>query len=266
MIRSALGWPRFYGPALARAGGAPAREKGSTSLPEAEEFASHECRIFGLLSKAGFAPDTVFDVGASNGTWLTLVSAVFPDADFELFEPLAGFVPAYRESLKSQLRDHPKFSLHEVALGSSNGPVTMRVHPDGFGSTTLDMGDLPGFQQKYEVPQYVLDDYVERFALPLPDLIKIDTQGSEGLILANSPRCVAHAKLILVESWLVRGYGPETPLIVELIEMLGGHDYDLAELGGRFYDENHRLYCFDAFFLKRSLLSQTVPLMPTGPW
>jgi hypothetical protein len=107
---------------------------------------------------------------------------------------------------------------------------------------------------------------VERFALPLPDLIKIDTQASERLILSNSPRCVAHAKLILVESWLMRGYGPETPLIVELIDMLGEHDYELAEFGGRFYDENHRFYGVDAFFLKRSLLKQVVPLMPAGTW
>jgi FkbM family methyltransferase len=236
------------------------------SVSVSEPFASYECRVFSLLSKAGFVPQTIFDIGAANGTWSTFVSAVFPDAQFEMFEPLAGLIPAYQKDLQWQLQNHPKFSLHAVALGAKNGPVSMSVDPDGYGSTLLDIGAHPDYQRKCEVTQYTLDDYVKEFALSLPDLIKLDTQGSERAILAHGKQCVEHARVVFAETWFVRGYGPETPLITELHELLGACDYELAELGNRFYDQDHRLYSCDAFFLKRSLLSELRPLMPAGPW
>jgi FkbM family methyltransferase len=235
-------------------------------MNDAKEFASDECRVFSLLSKAGFAPQTIFDLGAANGTWSAFVSAVFPDAQFEMFEPLAELIPAYRKDLHWQLQNHPKFSLHAVALGSKNGQVSMRVHEDAYSSTLLDVGAHPEYQHRCDVSEYTLDDYVEKFALPLPDLIKLDTQGSEGAILTNGRRCVEHAQLVFAETWFVRAYGPETPLITELRELLDAHDYELAELGNRFYDQDHRLYSCDAFFLKRSLLSEVRRLMPIGPW
>ena len=176
------------------------------------------------------------------------------------------FRSAYRKDLQWQLQCHPKFSLHEVALGANTGPVSMTVHRDGWGSTLLDAQGDPDYLYKREVPQYTLDDYVEKFALPLPDLIKLDTQGSERTILAHGRQCVEHAQLVFAETWFVRGYGPETPLITELYELLRAYDYGLAEIGGGVYDQEHGLYGCDAIFMKRSLLRELRPLMPTGPW
>jgi FkbM family methyltransferase len=236
------------------------------SVSETEAFASYECRVFSLLSKAGFAPNTIFDIGAANGTWSTFVSLVFPDARFEMFEPLAELMPAYQKDLQWQLQCHPKFSLHAVALGAKNGPVSMTVHRDGWGSTLLDAQANPEYPYKREVTQYTLDDYVEEFALPLPDLIKLDTQGSERAILAHGQHCVEHARIVFAEAWFERGYGPETPLITELYELLRAYDYGLAELGGQLYDQEHVLYNVDALFLKRPLLRELRPFMPAGPW
>ena len=235
-------------------------------MSDTKEFASDEKRVFSLLSRFGFAPKTIFDIGAANGTWSAYVGTVFPDAQFELFEPLAALVPAYQRDLRWQLQNHPKFSLHPVALGAYNGLVSMRVHEDGYSSTLLDVGAHPEYQHKHEVRQYTLDDYVAQFGLPLPDLIKLDTQGSEAAILAHCPRCLEHADLIFAETWFVRAYGPETPLITELRDQLDVHDFELAELGNRFYDQNHRLYSCDAFFLKRSRLRELGPLAPGGSW
>src|SRR5262249_15773135 len=99
-----------------------------------------------------------------------------------------------------------------------------------------------------------------------PDLIKLDTQGSEHAILSRAPRCLGHAGLVFAETWFERGYGPQTPLITELRELLNAHDYELAELGHRFYDCNHRLYGCDAFFVKRFFLKQIGPAMPASEW
>lgn len=85
-------------------------------MSEAAGFASHEMRVFSLLSNAGFAPSVIFDIGAANGTWSALISTVFPEASFHLFEPLATLLPAYQRDLHYQMKWHPNFTLHTVAL------------------------------------------------------------------------------------------------------------------------------------------------------
>ena len=156
--------------------------------------------------------------------------------------------------------------MHTVALGAENKRVIMQLHADGVSSTTLDMGEVPGFRH-HELDQRTLDDFVAQYSLPLPDLIKLDVQGSELAILSQAQRCLKHAELVFAETWLVRGYGKQTPYITELIELLDKYDYDLAELGHRFYDANHRLYGCDAFFLKRNLLKRIAARLPQEePW
>ena len=102
--------------------------------------------------------------------------------------------------------------------------------------------------------------------MPLPDLIKLDTQGSERLILSASPECVKNASVIFTETWLMRGYGPETPLLTELMDLLHPSGYRLAELGYRFYNSDHELYGCDALFVKVELLRRIASCMPRSSW
>lgn len=235
-------------------------------MDDQEAFAAHEVRVFKMLAQAGFAPATIYDIGAANGTWSALISEVFPEAAFHMFEPLAKLNQSFTESLSRQMQSHPAFCLHEIALGADCQPVPMCIHQDGYSSTTLDMGAHPEYQTRATVPQYTLDTYVMDGHVPLPDLIKLDTQGAERAILSHSVQCLKHANLVFAETWFYRGYGPQTPVITELGELLELHEFYLAELGYRFYDANHRLYGCDAFFLKRSLLDQVATKMPHGPW
>jgi len=195
-----------------------------------------------------------------------LIGNVFPQAAFHLFEPLAKVNEGFAWDLESQVRNHPNFALHEVALGAQCKQVTMCVHPDGVSSTTLDMGGHPEYQTRRSVPQHTLDQYVHDHGLALPDLIKLDTQGAEAAILSRAERCLQQASVVFAETWFIRGYGPQTPLITELVAALDRHGFELVELGYRFYDGNHRLYGCDAFFLKRSFLERVAPSMPAGPW
>ena len=236
-------------------------------MAEAIEFARREIRVFTLLAKAGFAPATVFDIGAANGAWSALISDnVFPNAIFHMFEPLAKLNEGFEKGLQWQMQHHPKFVLHDVALGAECKHVTMCLHPDGYGSTTLEMGEHPEYQTRQIVPQFTLDQYVHDHELPLPDLIKLDTQGAERTILSQAERCLKRAEVVFAETWFCRGYGPQTPLITELRDLLDRHEFELADLGYQFYDGNHRLYGCDAFFLKRSFLERVAPAMPSGPW
>ncbi len=230
------------------------------------EFAAHEVRIFSLLRDAGFAPNVIFDIGAANGTWSALVSQIFPDATFHLFEPLAAIREDYRKSLQFQMQWHPKFFLHEVALGAREEKIEMCLHEDGYGSTVLNMGGHPDYQTRLKVDQFTLDGYVSNTGIRLPNIIKIDTQGAERLIFSRALSCLRHADVVFAETWLTRAYGPDTPLLTELIDLLGANDLVLAEIGHRFYDKRHALYSCDAFFLKKDFLESTASRLPPGIW
>jgi FkbM family methyltransferase len=236
------------------------------AVNETEQFAAQELRVFRLMANTGFSPQVVFDIGASNGSWSHAISEVFPGAYFHLFEPLAEILPDYQEILGWILRQHPDWHFHAIALGEETKNTAMSVHSDGFASTIIDTGEVPGFRRVSGIPQYRLDVFVEERGLPLPDLIKLDTQGSELAILKYATRCLEKAGVVFTESWLERGYGPKTPLLSEMLEFLNGHGFALVELGHRFYHNTHELYGLDAFFVKRSILGGLAPNMPTGTW
>ncbi len=153
-----------------------------------------------------------------------------------------------------------------AALGDCEKVIEMFVDQCGYGSTILDMSGHPDFCRHVNVQQYALDDYVKKHNLAWPDIIKIDTQGAEHLILSHAPKCLAHASLVFAEAWLTRGYGPATPLLSELMDLLAASGFVLTELGHRFYDARHGLYCCDAFFLQSQFLNHVVQAMPAGIW
>jgi len=227
----------------------------------------NEIRIFSLLrDRAGFEPKTVYDVGASTGGWSEQIGRIFSNADFHLFEPLASSRTEYRDGLRRRLEKDSRLTLHEVALGSRTGKRMMSVTPDGVGSTTLDVGVSEYFPTQLEVDEFTLDEYVAAAKLVPPDLLKLDVQGSEMAILSNAPRTLKNTSLIYAETWLQRAYGPDTPLLTELMDELARHGFKLAELLLGFYHPDHELYACDAIFASQAFLDQFASLMPKATW
>jgi FkbM family methyltransferase len=219
-------------------------------------FFPDETRVFRELQNKGFAPKVIYDIGASTGIWSEIIAGVFPGAEFHLFEPLAGHVDAYRTDLATRLPRLPNLRLHPVALGASGGDVTFFVTDDGYGSSLHGGGAGRQVKEQVRVPQYRLDDYAAEKRLPPPDIVKIDSQGAEDVILRGGLHAVRHAKVLLLETWLRRDYGPATPLLCEIVEYLRAFSFSPVEIGERFYDDGHRLYSFDVFFFAESLLAE----------
>ena len=99
-----------------------------------------------------------------------------------------------------------------------------------------------------------MDDIVERKGLPQPDLIQIDTQAAELKVLIGAENTIRGAKFILLEVWMRRVYGPETPLYHEVAAWLAEHDYVpfdfLISDEGR--DADGTLRWFDAVFINQA--------------
>jgi FkbM family methyltransferase len=227
-------------------------------------FFPHERRVFRKLKAKGFDPKVVYDIGASTGIWSEVIAGVFPEAEFHMFEPLADKVDGYRTDLAGRLPRLPNLHLHPVALGASSGTATLFVTEDGYASSLHEGGEVRQVKERARVPQYRLDEYAAENNLPAPDVIKIDCQGAEDAILRGGLKRVRQAKVVLLETWLRRDYGPGTPLLCEIVEYLRVFSFSPVEIGERFYDSGHRLYSFDVFFFAESLLQQG-GLAPPSP-
>jgi FkbM family methyltransferase len=208
----------------------------------------HETNLLRKLKVLGYDPAVIYDIGASNGEWSDTMALVLPDSEYHLFEPLADTVDFYRKDLAERCQRRPRFHLHPVALGDSAGTAEFFVTHDGFGSSMLDRGGIPEVKQRIDIRRARLDDYIAEHCLPLPNVIKIDCQGAERMILDGASAALEQADMVLLETWLERGYGPDTPLLGEMIEYLAQKAFFPVETGEKFYGDRGRLYSIDVFF------------------
>lgn len=203
-----------------------------------------------LLRSLGFSPKAIFDVGASTGGWTKAVHHIFPDAHFYLFEPLAPFSSQYQLGLES-IKSTVDYTLFPFALGRECGTSTIVVRPD-FVTSSMLTEYTNDTTYKQEIPLMTLDAVIQKHGLPYPELIKIDTQGFELNILAGATEALKHADVLMLECWLVRGYGPETPLLLELATWLARHDFYLFDFGGSYRESSGVLISPDCYFIRGS--------------
>jgi FkbM family methyltransferase len=213
---------------------------------------------FRHLNKLGLNLVHFFDVGASIGRWSSRVSCDFPHATFNLFEPLIDHSPSYRQKMDTTLARHPNFRLHKVALGAECKRTWMYLYPDNLvGSTALPLETTPPDARRVEVEMLTLDYVVEEFQLPIPQVIKMDTQGCELSILEGATNTLPAVQVLLLECWLTRAYGESTPLLFEIADWLRQFNFHLWDLGNAWRDSEGVLVAQDCLFLNaRSSVSR----------
>lgn len=202
-----------------------------------------------LLQSLGLPLRHFFDVGASIGRWSSRVSQDFPNATFDLFEPLIDHVPNYQRKMATTLLRHPDFRLHKVALGAECKMVTMFLYPgNAFGSTALPLSFTPETARRVEVEMITIDRFLES-SPTVPQVIKMDTQGCELTILEGARKTLPKVQALLLECWLSRAYGPSTPLWFEVAEWLRDFDFHLWDLGNPYRSSDGSLLTQDCLFL-----------------
>jgi FkbM family methyltransferase len=201
------------------------------------------------LRTLGWTPRVVFDVGASNGSWSDAIATVCPDAEYHLFEPLAGQVPMYRDGLSAVLAQHPGFALHAVALGDRTGEVIVHHLPNPYASTILPMEGSELGAQEVRVPLTTVDELVGTGGLPCPNLLKADTQGGEFAILLGTQRVLGSIDVVLLETWVWRTYEGKAPLLLEIASWLAQRGFFLWDIADTYRDDADVLASIDCFFV-----------------
>lgn len=213
---------------------------------------------FRQLRRLGLELRNFFDIGASIGRWSSRVSQDFPQATFDLFEPLIDHAPDYQRKMDTTLARHPGFRLHKVALGAECKKTSMYLYPENLvGSTALPLEAVPVGARAVEVNMLTIDYVVQEFRLSAPQVIKMDTQGCELSILRGATQTLPAVDVLLLECWLTRAYGPSTPLLLEVAEWLRQFGFHLWDLGNAWRDPAGVLVAQDCLFLNaRSKVSR----------
>jgi len=228
-----------------------------------EEYYVTEKKIFSALRDAGFKPQVIYDVGASHAPWSYYVSPIFPEAAYYLFEPLVDL--KYSELCKNAIQVHPDFKVFKIGLGEVSGPVEIFSDSGGFGASVLSGSGSPALNERFTVQLFRMDELIQKKRLPVPDLLKMDVQGAELQVLRGAGEFLDRIQVIEAETWLVRGYGPRTPLFHEVAEFLSSKGFAVFEIGDRFYTSTHEFYAFDVFFVRRDLLAHLAKKISPKP-
>lgn len=137
--------------------------------------------------------NTFFDIGANVGYFSLLSEAVKPDIKTYAFEPSKG--PSYFLKTNLGLNLSKSITVVNKAVGNGNGSIDffeeknpkypyLEYHASGIGNTVNTWG-ISNFS-KYSVELVTLDDYVIQNKIDQIDLIKMDTEGTENLVLEGA--------------------------------------------------------------------------------
>jgi FkbM family methyltransferase len=215
----------------------------------------HHASLLADLKKRGFNFNVIYDVGANVGRWSREAQKVFPQAIYELFEPLSGRVEDVDSG--SMIAEIPGGRMHPVALSDMTGPSEIKVlGRAGVGSSILVLeADRRKDLEIIPCEMWRLDDLIREKKLLQPDFLKLDTQAAELKVLNGAVQTLKKTQFILLETWARRVYGPDTPLFHEITNWLYPHGfvlYDIMSLDdGR--DEDGTLRWFDAVFINKDV-------------
>ncbi len=192
----------------------------------------------------------IYDVGGSNGAWMNIMSKVWPEARFELFEPLAEIHPKYKEMMIYLEATHANSRMHAFALGEADGTIQMNMYDAPAGSTTLDVPADAG-TTAVEVPMRSIDSVIAEGLAGTPDLIKMDIQGGELAALKGAEKTLPDVHFLMLETWVQRAYGRRTPLLHEIIGFLAPLGFVPYDFGDLFRDPNGACSAIDVWFANR---------------
>lgn len=181
-----------------------------------------------------FLPDVFYDIGANDPFspegQQTVFKPLMPVTCFYLFEAMAKHEAAL-------IRSKEPYAL--ALLGETEGMektfYESRAYAPGTGdsyyrerTSAYDASDI--IETKHKVR--CLDNLVKERGWPLPDFIKLDTQGSELDILRGAGECLTHARGLQIEC-NIRNYNEGAPLLhdtLSFVQDAGFRLYDIAQM------------------------------------
>ena len=197
----------------------------------------------------------VVDVGANIGQYASQLRRLGYRGWIYSYEPL----PEAFARLQARARSDPQWRVFQVAVGDSADPVTLHIAGNSESSSILDMtqrhldaAPISRFVDEVTVPSTTLDSILGE--LPdQPTLLKIDTQGYEGRVLAGGAGSLHKIELLEIELSFFEVYVGQ-PLFRQIDSLLLAADFELVSLaeGEAFFDQRTgELLQLDGIYARR---------------
>jgi len=184
------------------------------------------------------------DVGANIGLITLNVLAEIPDIQVFAFEAGPHQSSLFEQTIKKNGLEN-KVHLYKFALGSLTGNVSFVIHStqNACGDGFLDTGRA-GEAQFVNVMVKTIDDWWRTENFPDVKVVKIDTEGSELLILKGGVEFLQHCRpSVFLEIW-PGNLRPYSISPLEILCWLNKHNYKLETLDGVVItSDNLKQYC-----------------------
>jgi|694.fasta_scaffold115127_6 FkbM family methyltransferase len=194
----------------------------------------------------GFKIQHLYDVGACDGSWSDWVKwNCLQQTEFHLFEANSGHVGSLL--LK-------RFDFHIATLSDEVKEVEFYTNMSTGDSYYKESTSYYDRSFPLKKTTTTLDKLIQEKNLPIPQFLKIDTQGSELDILRGATSILNQTEIIMCEMPIVQ-YNIGAPTISEYLEFFRSHDYIPVHLVDVIRAEE-TLIQLDMIFMKRSAKSQ----------
>jgi FkbM family methyltransferase len=207
-------------------------------------------RIASVLKRECGTFKMIIDGGANVGQFARAVTWAFPGATIHCFEPQ----PEIAERLRSNLRDNPQLSVHECALGNTDGTTQFHRNYLSQSSSILPLrlahglfGERLKHVSTIQVPIRRLDSALRDITWQRPALLKLDLQGFELEALRGAEEVLERIDFILVESAFQEVYQGE-PLFNDIHTFLSGKGFNLIRPVSFVQEPNGDILHTDALF------------------
>lgn len=193
------------------------------------------------IQKKGLKIDTVFDIGACVGNWARqMKNTVLFDSNFFLFEALPDHENALKETGLPYIigvLSNPGRESVEFYVGKDTGDSYYKENTGHYDN-----------RESVTMPCFTLESVVDSNEMPLPNFIKIDSQGSELDILKGFEKYLDKVDLIYLECPFIV-YNLGAPGLQEYLEYMKSKRFipvDLLQI----HNSENTLLQIDVMFMR----------------
>ena len=176
--------------------------------------------LFMLLGRTGMSPTHILDIGANRAAWSKLASRFFPNVRYTLVEPqveLASFLEPFCASFSDS-------KWIQAGVGGREEIREFVVAPFADRSSSFNTPEELRTEEHEvrDIQVVTLDSIIQQRGIP--EILKIDAEGSEMEILENSSTVLGQTELILVELAFFKF--TEGPSFSEMIAFMAEREYE----------------------------------------
>jgi len=198
------------------------------------------------LSKLGFRPGGIVDIGAYHGDWTRLAAKVYPATPILMVEAQAEKA----DHLETVARDISQARYELCLLGSRAGAETPFNVMETGSSVYGERSNVPRVQRM--MTTRTLDDVLaDHPSLQAPLFIKLDVQGAELDVLRGGSRALSQAEIVQLEVALMQ-YNEGAPDALGVLRFMVDQGFVMYDICGFVRPNPKYLSQIDLLFARRS--------------